>query len=155
MQEDILLAAEIQAFTVGTSMKMRCTLSVCCVSICIILKALIPLHLTSGLTAANCQEYALEDVVAVSRSNCVYCSQSLCLIYSEEIYVMGWALFSSFWSRNLQNLTRCCLSRMCSATWALQHCWQPCMFSTDPCFLLLCPHYTHTPGLPLWTDGCF
>lgn len=106
MQEDILLAAEIQAFTVGTSMIMRCTLSVCCVSICIILKALIPLNLTSGLTAANCQEYALVRGCGSSFK------VKLCIlltIYSEEIYVMGWALFSSFWSRNLQNLTRCCL----------------------------------------------
>lgn len=79
MQQSILLALGTDAFTVGTAMIMRCTLSVCYVSICNILKMLVPVQLTDRSMLYS------EDVVAVSRSNCAYCSQSLCLVYSEEI----------------------------------------------------------------------
>lgn len=110
---------------------MRCTLAVCCVSICIILKALIPLHLTSGPTAANCKENALvrECAGSFKVKLCILLTISVPDIFSRDLCNrLGFVLL--LMEQKLTEPYKMLLIIMSSAPRALQHFWQPCIFST-------------------------
>lgn len=139
---------------------MRCTLSVCCVSICIILKALIPLHLTSGPTAANCQENALVRecgssfkvklfiLLTISMPDIFW--RDLCNSLGFVLLLMEQKLAEPY---KMLLIKRAQHREHCST--AGSHAYSALAGTHHPCFFLLCPHYTHTPCLPLWADGCF